>query len=177
MRVYVDFDGTLFHLGKFPSVGKPIAGAAEAMRELAAQGHHITIFSTRANKTVNRPETRAKLMLSMAKALVAYDIPFDAIEDHKPAYDILIDDRCISFHPPNNKEETERAEWRLTLLRVNMFEPLDWSPADGETDHTYHKKSHDKKDRRRRHTKTTTVTDAKALGGRHRTRSGKSSIQ
>jgi hypothetical protein len=121
MRIYVDFDGVLINCGRFPYILGLVPGAREAMEALRASGHHVTIFSTRANKKINKPATRALLMQIMRAALSLYRIPYDAVEDHKPAYDLLIDDRCIRFH-----------NWDTAMREVATFEPVDWSSVDGE---------------------------------------------
>jgi hypothetical protein len=131
VRIYVDFDCCLFEFGNLPGVGRPIPGAVEAMQTLAKQGHYIVIYSTRANRTINRPETRKKLMDIMESALDRHRIPYDEIADDKPAWDVLIDDRCIRFQP--NQQDM----WTGILTQIGLLDPLDWSVADGKVDHTY----------------------------------------
>ena len=129
MRIFVDFDGTLFD-PCFQGIGEPIPGARAFMFYLKAQGHYVVIYSTRASKSgINSPELRARLMANMKKALDDNMIMYDEISEDKPPWDILIDDRCICF----------KGSYGDVVNEISRFNALDWSKCDGETDHTFNK--------------------------------------
>lgn len=134
MRIYVDFDGTLFSYGKFPEAGLPAPFAKAFMRKLREGGHHIVIYSTRATRCgINSPQQREVLIDKMVKALVEHDIPFDEIAEDKPPWDILVDDRCIRF----------KGSFVQVLAELATFDPLDWSKCDGKIDETFHREDGD----------------------------------
>ena len=133
MRVYVDFDGTLFQNSKFPDPGHPIPGALDFLRYLKAQGHYIVIYSTRASRSgINSTRQRIKLLTEMRQALNQNHAIYDEISEDKPPWDILIDDRCIQF----------KGDYGDIIAELNKFEPLDWSVCDGELDDTFYQGWH-----------------------------------
>jgi len=128
MRVYIDFDGTLFQSLDFPDPGKPVPGAAAFLKRLRREGHHIVIYSTRATKCgINTERQRLKLLRLMKDALDEYGMVYDEISEDKPPWDILIDDRCIRF----------KGSYADVADEMKEFRPLDWSACDGSMDDTF----------------------------------------
>lgn len=93
MKIAVDFDNVLYDYdgrwrgGELPL--SPVAGAAEAMRLLAAAGDTLIIFSTRG--WLKRHRER------MAAWLDAHDIPYHNIARTKPNADVYLDDKALRF--------------------------------------------------------------------------------
>lgn len=88
----VDFDFVLHNPDdKLPGykLGRPIEGAALAMKKLKSQGAIITIHSVWA-------DTEQKCQ-AMSKWCRFFDIPYDFITNQKPVADFYIDDHGLHF--------------------------------------------------------------------------------
>lgn len=98
-----DFDDTLYHR----STGEPIAGAAEALRQLHTDGYTILISSSRMN-----PELWGDLVQFREKEIVEWmekhKIPYNKIVPFKPAADPYIDDKALRFE----------GDWEKTLEEI-----------------------------------------------------------
>jgi len=102
-NVFIDYDGTLAEGGVYPGWGAWLPGAVDAVDELLAAEHHVTVYSVRLNRVAfgkekdpgqylaDRMEMRARLD---DRGLYAVDI----YEGDKPFYDLLVDDRAMR-HP------------------------------------------------------------------------------
>ena len=73
MIIAVDFDGTL-HTGIYPNIGVPTPDAVKYMRRLHEDGHYIIINTCR----------NGERLVEAINWLLAYDIPFDRINDNEP---------------------------------------------------------------------------------------------
>jgi|GEM_PF-5995821 len=105
--VAVDLDHTIIH----PETEEPYPGAVEALQEFRRRGWKIIIFTLRDNVE------DVKSILDKLKA------PFDAVNENLPGmgtkspkvyYDVLIDDRALSFNGSwsNAVASAERRVWR-----------------------------------------------------------------
>jgi Fe-S-cluster formation regulator IscX/YfhJ len=121
--IYIDYDGVICHFEKFPSSQRMMDGAVEAVRKLKAAGHTVVIYSTRSNCQINHKSRSAQMVAEMKESLDRHGIPYDAIADHKPAWDVIIDDRAIRFK-----------DWQQTLIELDDFQALDWSFADNSVE-------------------------------------------
>lgn len=102
-RIAIDFDGTLVS-STWPAVGKPMPGAADAVRAMQAAGHHVYVYTARVgptftNGTVKTPAQHQENFNQVRDALDAMgltDVPiWEGIG--KPHYHLLIDDRAMRF--------------------------------------------------------------------------------
>lgn len=92
LRIAVDLDGTLhnpFDREKGYKMGKPMPGAAEAIRQLRLQGHHIIIFPTWADTQERRR--------AIVNWLTYFGIEFDDITSTKPEADCYLDNLALRF--------------------------------------------------------------------------------
>ena len=92
LRIAVDLDGTLhnpFDREKGYKMGKPMPGAAEAIRQLRLQGHEIIIFPTWADTEQGRQ--------AIVDWLTYFGIEFDDITSTKPEADLYIDNNGYRF--------------------------------------------------------------------------------
>lgn len=67
-------------------MGIPIEGAVEAMQALSKAGHTLVIFTVRGNNPKH-----------VRDWLVYYHIPFSEVTNLKANFDLMIDDKAISF--------------------------------------------------------------------------------
>jgi hypothetical protein len=74
MIIAVDFDGTL-HTGHWPKIGAPAPYAASIMKRLKADGHYLIVWTCR----------EGRQQTDMVNWLLEKGIPFDRINEHKPA--------------------------------------------------------------------------------------------
>lgn len=92
LRIAIDFDGTIHcpnnRLEGY-KMGQPIQGAAEAIRQLRLQGHHIIIFPTWADTEKKRQ--------AMVDWLTYFGVQFDDITSTKPEADLYIDNNGYRF--------------------------------------------------------------------------------
>lgn len=94
----VDLDGTLLshepgaaQRGQF---GKPLSGAAQAMRELKSLGWKISVFTARLGDGPDAEQVASQV----AQVLEGYGIPFDDVWiGRKPRADFFVDDKAIPF--------------------------------------------------------------------------------
>lgn len=96
--ICVDFDGTIFtEVGKYPDIGVPYEGVAEALRELS-KDYKIRIYTCRmAGYNANEWHNTKTLLEGKLRE---YDIPFDDIvlwNEGKPYAEYYIDNRAIEF--------------------------------------------------------------------------------
>lgn len=96
----VDLDGTLLQyesgMGAKGLFGKPMAGAAKAMRELKALGWKVSVFTARIGD--GGPEETQQVANQIAEVLEGYGIPFDDVWiGRKPKADYFVDDKAIPF--------------------------------------------------------------------------------
>lgn len=99
MRLAIDFDGVLQE-NIYPSFGKILPGAKEALKKLKKAGHYITIYSSRTCEELRDNEfDMKKHKEDIENFLKNNDIPFDEIYDKrgKPPCTFYIDDRNIEF--------------------------------------------------------------------------------
>lgn len=92
LKIAIDFDGTIHNPDqRLPGykMGQPIQGAAEAIRQLRLQGHHIIIFPTWANTEQGRR--------AIVDWLSYFGVEFDDITSTKPDADLYIDNNGYRF--------------------------------------------------------------------------------
>lgn len=92
MILAIDFDGVIHDI-KNPLPGRrmggPIIGAKEALVGFKREGHHIVIFTVRANSEASK--------MTVIDWLTYYEIPFDDVTNIKINADYYIDDKAIQF--------------------------------------------------------------------------------
>jgi hypothetical protein len=117
--IFIDFDGTIV-TSKWPDVGTPFPGAAEAVRALMDEGHSCTVFSVRANRV--HPGGKIK---TPAEFIDNYNQIRDTLDGmglegvniysgDKPLFHVLIDDRAIRF--PGRKRS-----WRTMPVKIEAY--------------------------------------------------------
>jgi len=87
--IAVDFDNVLCDSNNIKPgmrMGIPTEGAIESMQALKAKGHTIVVFTVRGE--------RPKHVVDWLKY---YSIPFDDVTNIKTNFDLMIDDKAISF--------------------------------------------------------------------------------
>lgn len=122
----VDLDGTLvedihknrpeYPIDYLRDFGRPLPGAAEAMRELMDLGWRVTIFTARFSDL--DPADSAELQRNLEQYLGSVDMPFTDIwtEKGKPKATVIVDDRAVAFD----------GNWPSTLQMLVAFdEPTD----------------------------------------------------
>lgn len=104
-RIAVDFDGTLV-TKKWPEIGEWFPGAVAAMLQLREDGHHVFLYSSRLNpcwpdgRKRDPMEYLAELdrvSAFLASAGLGWMEIFTDIEQGKPHWDLLIDDKALFF--------------------------------------------------------------------------------
>jgi hypothetical protein len=98
MRIAVDLDGTLcsWHPHEYEKA-RPLPGRVEVVRQLAAQGHEIVIYTARGSALGSASAADLRWGDVTRRQLAAWDVPHAALLFGKPAYDVLIDDRAVNF--------------------------------------------------------------------------------
>ena len=93
MRILLDFEGTLCaNLSQPP----PDAAVAVIMR-LKAEGHRLTILSSRAAGSMPDGWRARQAARQIAAYLDRHRIPYDEILTSKPRCDLVIDSRAMPF--------------------------------------------------------------------------------
>lgn len=107
--VAVDLDGTVLEApdpasyetlsrDDQPALGAPLPGAAEALRELAALGWRVSVYTARFGDEELDPETIERWAEEIAAHLDAHQVPFSDIwVGRKPRADAFIDDKAVAF--------------------------------------------------------------------------------
>ncbi|MFC1491336.1 capsular biosynthesis protein [Nitrospinota bacterium] len=115
MRIAIDIDGTICPIKKPDEAYEdllPLAGAAEAIRELRRAGHEIIIITARHMATCE--SNLGKVMRRVGKItldwLNTHGIEYDEIYFGKPNADIYIDDRAVRFMDWNEISEASLKE-------------------------------------------------------------------
>jgi hypothetical protein len=87
----IDFDGTIFKWGKFPTIGEPVPLAIETIKELLAAGHTIVIWTCRDGDSL----IQAKQKLQENNIYIEYfnQLPNQEHLSSKLDVDIQIDDK------------------------------------------------------------------------------------
>lgn len=100
-EVFIDFDGTIYNgpmlTGMVPDDYPPEKIVVDTIQQLKAAGMKIVLYSCRANPAIfGDVGVSARYTEFMEKYCDKYDIPYDAVEAHKPHYRVLIDDRAYN---------------------------------------------------------------------------------
>lgn len=102
MRICIDIDGTICELRQ-PHQSykdlKPIANAAEKIKQLKYQGHYIILYTARHMKTceANIGKIIALQAHTLIEWLKKHDFEYDELLFGKPYADRYIDDKGIQF--------------------------------------------------------------------------------
>ena len=119
MSVFIDFDGTITPTHGF--LDAPEKEVVRVINELYDSGfHEIVIYSCRANPEVCNPSDVEK----MERYLKRHGVKYHRVQEGKPLYDYIIDDRAF------NPSATPWEEIRDTILMRDTVEPEEES--DGE---------------------------------------------
>lgn len=98
--IFVDFDGTIYKgpLGTHDSeMEAPDWIVVKTLQQLHAGGMKIILYSCRSNPAVVGSNGKAnQLTTYMQRYCGKHKIPYDRIEEFKPHYHLLIDDRAVS---------------------------------------------------------------------------------
>lgn len=125
----IDLDDTLVTKELDPATGEevtvPIEGAVEAMQELEAAGHRLTVFTARFAPLPDAKRQQVKMEIEAELS----GFGFPAMEvwsgTTKPSADIFIDDKAVNFDH----------DWGLALAQAQtMLEErgiIDIPPDDG----------------------------------------------
>jgi hypothetical protein len=117
--VAVDLDDTLVQdMGDGQTV--PLPGAVEAMQQLVGEGHRVSIFTSRFAPMPDSEKQRLRQQIE--DELAAYGFPHMEVwtGTHKPAADIFIDDRAVTFDN----------DWQLALIQTrSMMEEMGLLPG------------------------------------------------
>ena len=102
MRICVDLDGVICELkqpGQEYADLRPVAGAAERLRELRRAGHYIIVMTARHMKTCsgNIGMVLARQGKVTLDWLGRHGIEYDEIHFGKPHADLYIDDNALRF--------------------------------------------------------------------------------
>lgn len=92
LRLAIDFNGVIEdpdNKEKGYKMGKPIAGAVEALQELKTRGNIIVIHSIWADSE--------KKVQAMGEWCRYFSIPYDFITNKKPNCDVYLDNKAIRF--------------------------------------------------------------------------------
>ena len=93
MRILLDFEGTLC-----PDLTQPPPDAAVAIvMRLKADGHKVTILSSRASGAMPDGWRARQAARQIAAYLDRHHIPYDEILTSKPRCDVVIDSRAVPF--------------------------------------------------------------------------------
>jgi len=127
--IVVDLDDTLVTdsptgvdplMGDQPAPKQPVDGAVEAMQMLASEGHRLTVFTAR---FAPAPATeKERLKQEIMQELASYGFPEMEVwtGTTKPAADIFIDNKAITFDQ----------DWGLALAQLQeMLEARGLLPA------------------------------------------------
>lgn len=109
--IFVDFDGTICPNKCAEEYPPPKPECLEALNALKANGHKIVMYSVRSNL----PETNKKNgHEEMVRYLEKYNVPYDGIDESKPHFSMVIDDKGLGVPLDNNKN----VDWKKvqTLL-------------------------------------------------------------
>lgn len=89
MVVAVDFDGVIHNPGDVAPgyrMGRPVPGAQDGMRQLAAAGHTLIVHTVRGDTGGH-----------VSAWLRHFDIPFHGVTNVKPDADVYLDDKAVRF--------------------------------------------------------------------------------
>lgn len=98
----------------------PLPGAVEAMQQLAAEGHRLSVFTSRFSPIPDSEKQRLRQQIE--DELASYGFPYMEVwtGTHKPGADIFIDDRAVTFDN----------DWQLALIQTrSMMEEMGLAPG------------------------------------------------
>jgi mannose-6-phosphate isomerase-like protein (cupin superfamily) len=127
MKYFIDIDNTLCFTENSDYVNSvPIPERIAKVNELKAQGHHVTLYSSRG------AVSKQDWMLFTAEQLRQWGVQYDVLSLEKPSFDVLVDDKCqnvdefwkIPNCPPGISKVTSVQEivpksWGRELVIVN----------------------------------------------------------
>ena len=126
MSIFIDFDGTITPVDTHGFLDAPEAETVRIINELYDSGfHEIVIYSCRGNIEICDPSDVEK----MERYLKLHGVKYHRVQEGKPLYDYIIDDRAF------NPSATPWEEIRDTILMSNTVEPEEDSNgevAEGE---------------------------------------------
>jgi hypothetical protein len=119
MILAIDFDGVIHDDKNRPAgkrMGPPIKGAKEALLSFRSNHHSIIIHTLRATSLGGSGHVR--------DWLVYFGIPFDDVVGLKPAADVYIDDKAITFRDWSETISILREHPKFTESRATFREQV-----------------------------------------------------
>lgn len=89
----------------------PIEGAVEAMSQLAAEGHRLTVFTSRFNAMPDEVKQRVREEIEQSLMQIGFPPMEVWTGSHKPAADLFIDNNAITFD----------GDWNLALAQTQAM--------------------------------------------------------
>ena len=98
MIIAVDLDGTLctWHALLYEEA-KPLVEHIARVRKLHEDGHRIWIYTARGSSLGSEEKARERWGTVTEKQLREWGVPHEELIFGKPMFDVLIDDRALSF--------------------------------------------------------------------------------
>jgi hypothetical protein len=97
--VCIDFDGTIYPFGELFSRAAPLPGAAHVIRNLASEGWHIVIFTSRLSEKwlTHEGEDWESQLQYIVTMLDRDGIPFHDVVGEKVPAEYYVDDKAVEF--------------------------------------------------------------------------------
>jgi hypothetical protein len=115
--ICTDYDGTLIEQmpdpmdPEAPPQSVPTEGAVDSMNQLTSEGHRLTVFTARFAPMPDSEKQRLKEQIEQELSAMGFPPMEVWTGTHKPAADIFIDDKAITFDK----------DWGLALAQLETM--------------------------------------------------------
>lgn len=89
--IFVDFDGTICPNKNREEFPEPTQECLNVLKKLRENGYLIVIYSVRSSVHTAKPQGHQKMLEYLEK----YKIPYDYVDDSKPHFNLVIDDKAL----------------------------------------------------------------------------------